>query len=122
MSRRSTLKRTLAGAVLSGSLGLVGIGLAAGSAQADMTYTFGPFQWCPGQSMPNDSGLAWDMSICHTYYYEQTYGMQGGVGGPRYWEGENIFPNPIPPPPPQPLPADCPPWSPFLAPSRCGGL
>jgi hypothetical protein len=26
------------------------------------------------------------------------------------------------PPPPQPLPADCPPWSPILAPSRCGGL
>jgi hypothetical protein len=47
-------------------------------------------------------------------------GVLVAVGG--YWEGENLFPTPIPSPPPQPLPADCPPWSPILAPSRCGGL
>jgi hypothetical protein len=107
--------------LVSGGLSVAALGLGAGTAQAN-SYTFGPFQWCPGQSMPNESGLVWDMSVCHTYWFEQAYGYGGAEGGPRYWEGENLFPTPIPPPPPQPLPPDCPPWSPILAPSRCGGL
>ena len=45
------MKKTTAAAVLLSGLGLVGLGPAAGIAQA---YTYGPFQWCPGQAMPND--------------------------------------------------------------------
>ena len=107
---------------VSGGLGLADLELAAGTAHA---YTYGPFQWCPGQDLPNDpprpdGSLNWDMSICHTYYFD--YDIRDPGTPARYWEGPNIFPTPIPPPPPQPLPADCPPWSPILAPSRCGGL
>jgi hypothetical protein len=97
------ISRVAVTALVSGGLGLAALGVGAGTANA---YTYGPFQWCPGQALPNDpprpeGSLVWDMSV---------------------WEGENLFPTPIPPPPPQPLPPDCPPWSPFLAPSRCGGL
>ncbi|MUL46401.1 hypothetical protein FZI85_08300 [Mycobacterium sp. CBMA293] len=73
--------------------------LAAGTANADTSYTFGPFQWCPGQPFPGDLVFA-DGGICHTYYYSQAYGDGGAVGGAHYWEGENKFPTPIPPPPP----------------------
>ena len=107
--------------LVSGGLALAGLGLGAGVAHA---YTYGPFQWCPGQPMPNDpprsdGDLAWDMGVCHTYWFEYDVRTKAPA---HYWEGENLFPTPIPPPPPQPLPPDCPPWSPFLAPSRCGGL
>jgi hypothetical protein len=43
------LKRIIAGAVLSGSLAVTAVGLAAGTAQAN---TRGPYQWCPGQHFP----------------------------------------------------------------------
>src|ERR1700730_9470371 len=38
-------------------------------------YTYGPFQWCSGQDLPNDpprpdGELVWDMSVCHTYYFD----------------------------------------------------
>lgn len=63
--------------------------------------------------------MDWDMNVCHTYWFDWDVRTHAPA---TYWEGENLFPTPIPPPPPQPLPPDCPPWSPFFAPSRCGGL
>ena len=56
--------------VVAGGVGLAVLGPVAGTAHA---YTYGPFQWCPGQDMPNDpprsdTELVWDMSVCHTYY------------------------------------------------------
>jgi hypothetical protein len=107
--------------LVSGGLGVAGLGLGTGTAHA---YSYGPFQWCPGQAMPNDpprsdADLVWDMSVCHTYYFDYDVRTKAPA---HYWEGPNLFPTPIPPPPPQPLPPDCPPWSPILAPSRCGGL
>jgi hypothetical protein len=121
MNTTHNVKRIIAGALLAGSVAVAGLGLGAGTAQA---YTYGPFQWCPGQAVPNDpprsdADLVWDMSVCHTYWFDYDVRTKAPA---RYWEGENLFPTPIPPPPPRPLPPDCPPWSPFLAPSRCGGL
>jgi hypothetical protein len=121
------MRRRIAGlattVLLSAGLGLAALGLGAGTANA---YTYGPFQWCPGQDMPNDpprsdAELVWDMSICHTYWFEYDVRTHAPA---RYWEGENLFPTPIPPPPPQPLPPDCPlPFPfPFFVPSKCGGL
>ena len=118
MNRISQLATTV---VVSGGLGLASLGLAAAVAHA---YTYGPFQWCPGHALPNDpprpdDSLNWDMSVCHTYWFEYDVRTKAPA---RYWEGENLFPTPIPPAPVQPLPAYCPPWSPILAPSSCGGL
>jgi hypothetical protein len=118
MNRISRLAKAV---LVSGGLSAAGLGLAAGTAQA---YTYGPFQWCPGQDLPNDpprqeGALQWDMSVCHTYWFDWDVRTHAPA---TYWEGENLFPTPIPPPPPQPLPPDCPPWSPFFAPSHCGGL
>ena len=103
--------------VLSGGLGLAGLGLGAGAAQA---YNYGPFQWCPGQPMPNDpprsdADLVWDMGVCHTYYF--AYDVRSKAPA-HYWEGTNLFPTPIPPPPPPANPPNvseqCPGLIPFV--------
>jgi len=93
------MNRTTVAAVLLSGLGLVGFGPAAGIAQA---YTYGPFQWCPGQPLPNDppradTDLVWDMSVCHTYYFDYDVRTHAPA---HFWEGPNLFPTPIPPPPP----------------------
>lgn len=84
------VKRIIFGALLSGGVAVAGLGLGAGTAQA---YTYGPFQWCPGQDMPNDSprpegSLDWDMSVCHTYWFD--YDVQTKAPA-QYWEGPNPF-------------------------------
>ena len=120
---RHALKRVIAGALFAGGVAVASLGLAAGTAQAYIygpfngVHTYGPFQWCPGQPLPDDpprsdADLVWDMSVCHTYYFDYDVRTKAPA---HYWEGPDIFPTPIPPPPPQPLPADCPPWSPILA-------
>jgi hypothetical protein len=52
--------------VMSGGLGLAGLVLGVGPAQADT--------WCPGDYMftgiPN-----WDMSVCHDYYWAHKYDL-----------------------------------------------
>ena len=58
-----SMKRGIAGLattlVLSGGLGLAGLGLAAGTAQALPS-------WCPGQPLPAPN-VNWDMGLCHNY-------------------------------------------------------
>ena len=93
MKRR--IPRLATTVLVSGGLGLAALGLGAGIANAG-----GPYQWCPGQGMPNDDPVVWDMSVCHTWYAVH-YG-QGNVpyadGRPSYiWDGDNP-----PGPPPQP--------------------
>jgi hypothetical protein len=88
-------------ALVSGGLGLAGLGFA-GTAQA----FDGPHQWCPGQSMsPTQGGpggeIVWDTNVCHTWYRIGGYatgnvGSRGGVPT-DIWDG----PNPPAPPPPQ---------------------
>jgi hypothetical protein len=103
--------------LVSGGLGLAALGLGAGIAHA---YTYGPFQWCPGQDLPNDpprpdGELVWDMSVCHTYYFEYDVRTKAPA---HYWEGPNLFPTPIPPPPPPANPPNvfeqCPGLIPFV--------
>jgi len=118
-----TMKRGIVGLattlLVSGGMGLASLSLGAGTAQA---YNYGPFQWCPGQDMPNDpprspSDLVWDMSVCHTYYFE--YDVRTPNIPAHYWEGPNLFPTPIPPPPPPATPGpnifqQCPGLIPFV--------
>src|SRR5271170_6597360 len=91
------VKRMTARVLLSGGLAVAGLGAATATAHA---YTYGPFQWCPGQELPNDpprppDALVWDMGVCHTYYFDYDVRTKAPA---RYWEGPNLFPTPIPPP------------------------
>ncbi|OCB47674.1 hypothetical protein A5721_08465 [Mycobacterium vulneris] len=129
----------LAAIALSGGLTLAGLGLAV--AQADPA--FGPSyqggncpggitctHWCPGDPpIPGSQVITWDAGICHDWYWNSD-GVVDIASNTIYpWHGvpheappPPVLGPPPPPAPPQPLPADCPPWSPILAPSRCGGL
>lgn len=94
--------------LVSGGLGLAGLGPGEGTANADDRY--GPHEWCPGQSMEWPTGpwgqVDWDMNVCHTWY---VVGIgQGNVpersGGPsNIWDGDG------PPPPPSCAVPDIPP-------------
>ncbi len=58
------ISRFATAVVMSGGLGLAGLALGAGTAQADT--------WCPGDHyfalLPD-----WDMSVCHEYYWAYKY-------------------------------------------------
>ncbi|MDT5086920.1 MAG: hypothetical protein QOE52_1245 [Mycobacterium sp.] len=58
MNRLSRFATTVAA---SGSLALAGLGLSAGTAQADPN-TATVMSWCPGQAPP-DRGIRWDMNV-----------------------------------------------------------
>ena len=62
-----SMKRGIAGlattVLLSGGLGLAGLGLSAGIAEALPS-------WCPGQPLPNPN-VNWDMGLCHYYSVDQ---------------------------------------------------
>lgn len=123
-----------------GAMGLGAMGFASGAAHAaPHSYTGGNCPgnyscttWCPGDPrIPGSEfgAISWDWNICHDWYWnsEGTVDVATNIVYP--WHGEphdaGPAPAPLPPPPPvvgQPLPADCPWYSPFLAPSRCGGL
>ena len=119
-------------AVVSGGSILAGLGLATGTAQADpfwgpvITVGTSPAaigtctHWCPGDPLiPGSQVITWDWNICHDWYWNSE-GVVDIASNMIYpWHG---VPRDAGPPPPQPLPADCPWHSPFLAPSRCGGL
>lgn len=106
-----TLKNVMTGALMSGALGLVAVGVGAGTAQANG----GPYTWCPGQSMDDPSGpnrfgtqYVWDMNACHTWY-RVSYGYgnvmklsvgQPSLSGSSVWEGDN-------PPPDNPSGVNC---------------
>ncbi|SEQ74833.1 hypothetical protein SAMN04488583_3412 [Mycobacterium sp. 88mf] len=125
----------------SGSLALSGLGLGAGAIHADPasgpSYEGGNCpggltctHWCPGDPpIPGSQVITWDADICHDWYWNSE-GVVDIASNTIYpWHGvpHEAPPPPVlgprqPPPPPQPLPVDCPPWSPILAPSRCGGL
>lgn len=84
-------------ALVAGGLGVAGLGLSAGTANADG----GPHRWCPGEPLPSTGNhvtnpVIWDNNICHTYYY--VYFGQGNVAQ-NIWDGDNP---PAPPPPPPP--------------------
>ena len=121
--------------------GVAGLGLAAGISHADPAW--GPSyqggncpgsetctHWCPGDPLiPGSQVITWDWNVCHDWYWTSVGVIDVNSNIVYPWHGvphDNGPPPPPPPPytppPPQPLPPDCPPWSPILAPSRCGGL
>lgn len=117
MNRTSRFATTVA---VSGSLALAGLGLSAGTAQADPN-TPTVLTWCPGQALP-DRGIRWDMSVCHNYFIAPHFSgnvpMVDFRGNPvQSWFSADIPPPVLTPPPPPPPP---PPGQPFCTPR--GGL
>jgi hypothetical protein len=131
MDTTRTLKSTIAGALLCGSVAVTGLGLTLGTAQAQHPSVLpthgplqdgpvppgasGPYTCCPedqknglhpqtGRGCPSD--VNWDKTRCHTWY-----GVVWGHGNvaPAIWEGTD-------PPPPE---ATQKPWCGF--PFMCSG-
>jgi hypothetical protein len=85
--------------LVSGGLGLAGLGLGAGTAQANI----GPYHWCPGghDRLPSPN-VVWDMTVCHTYWIV-AFGLgntDDGLPTHDLWDGDN----PPAPPPANPCP------------------
>jgi hypothetical protein len=95
------MKRRIAGlattAVLSAGLGLAGLGLAAGTAQAEPDR-FPAYHWCPGDDWHPEWGDNWDGGVCHDDFHRDMDGNDhsrdwGGRdngrddrGGPPPWQ------------------------------------
>ena len=76
---RRRIVRLATTVLVSGGLGLAGLGLAAGTAQA--APGFAPqATWCPGD--PPKVGATWDPTVCHDYHYEVINGTTQLVEGP----------------------------------------
>ncbi len=91
------MKRTTAGLVttvlVSAGLGLAGLGLAAGTANAyPLCTTYGACstQWCPGMRLP-EPDVQWDMSICHDWM-PIPHEAEAVQVGSHVWEGEPCDP------------------------------
>jgi hypothetical protein len=74
--------------LLSGGLGLAGLELGAGTAEAAV----GPYQWCPGQPLPQNQQPNWDMGVCHTWYFIVPWRVQSNTGAPNVWNGDESPP------------------------------
>ena len=99
---RSLITRFATTALLSGGLGVTGLALGAGTAEA---YP----GWCPGQPIP--MYVHWNMNVCHNYHYDNRGLVDDGTGV-LY-----PYPNgPIPPPTPPASPAPLPPCPPSILP------
>jgi hypothetical protein len=80
MATTRTLKRITTGALLAGGVAVAGMGLGAGTAQANCNALgVCGIVWCPGQRLPA-SDVKWDMNVCH-HYYSGTVGERGTGGG-----------------------------------------
>jgi hypothetical protein len=118
MDTDGTLKRIIAGALLTGGVAVAGLVLAPGTARADDDcrpaafvnhVCWGPNHWCPGDSLFHltqnhvHDPVTWDMNVCHTYYHVALDQANQGQG---IYEGPNP-PPPVPLPPPPPPPGPC---------------
>ena len=83
MTANCTLKRIIAGALLTGGVALADLGLSAGTAHA------GAFHWCPGDPPPSRGSAHanpdWDMTVCHDYIFVGNQVAEGvGCGLPQF--------------------------------------
>jgi hypothetical protein len=120
---------SLATALVAGGLGLAGLGLAAGNAEASPPYAGGdcpPGQtcsrWCPGDSIQDVQGANWDWNLCHDWAFSAAGIVDLGSGAVAYPYPGGPIP-PAGPPIPRARPPYCPPWATiFSGPAECGGL
>jgi hypothetical protein len=122
MHTTRTLKKSIARALLGGSVAVIGIGLGAGTAQADPSDPV-PEQshsWCPGHALPFP-GIQWNMGVCHTWYMVPVGQGNVRMATPQGNAVDSFVSADIPPPMLTPAPpAPPPPPHPFCTPR--GGL
>jgi hypothetical protein len=72
--------------LVSGGLGLAGLGPAAPFAQAAPCPALQACTtWCPGQPDPAGRPIPWDRGVCHDYYWD-SYGVHDiGTGQFYSW-------------------------------------
>jgi hypothetical protein len=128
MNRTSPFTRVIAGLAttlaISGGLGLAGLTLGAGAAQA---IPIGGDQWCPGdyplhpELMQQLAQLPGGLGVCQDWYFGPDGDAVGGDPGPG--KPPNRYPLQAPAPTPFAPPPYCPPWATiFSGPAECGGL
>jgi hypothetical protein len=73
--------------LVSGGLGLAGLGLASGPAQAE-PGPFPAYHWCPGDFWDPVWGFNWDGGRCHDdFYYDGEPHDAGHWHGQGPWRG-----------------------------------
>jgi hypothetical protein len=60
-------------ALVTGGLGLAGLGLASGPAQAE-PGPFPSYHWCPGDFWDSGWGFNWDGGVCHDDFHRDIDG------------------------------------------------
>lgn len=109
-TNRPYLREGIAGlaatVLVSAILWLADSGFGAGAARAQPSFAppahgpvgtdnySEPHRWCPGQPLP-ETDVAWDMNICHTWYWTPVGGM--GNVGQFVWDGDTPPPHGPPP-------------------------
>jgi hypothetical protein len=91
MNRISRLATTV---LVSGALGLAGLGTGTAHADPGFIEHIGPYRWCPGGP---PIAVNWDYGVCHTYWIvARGHGNLDGTpivsdGAPldNMWEGPN---------------------------------
>lgn len=70
---KSRILRAATALLLSGGIGLTGLGVAGGTAQAD---PHGPprYHWCPGDFWNPDWGFNWEWLLCHDDWHRDIDG------------------------------------------------
>jgi hypothetical protein len=108
MNTTHNLNRIIAGALLSGGLGLAAVGLAEGTAQAQPSFAPLGYEWCPGQiwQWKTPPPPDWDMTVCHNVQpvYDKSV-------SPPVWR---ITEDTVPAPPPPNISEQCPGLIPFV--------
>jgi hypothetical protein len=82
--------------LVTGGLGMAGLGLAAGTAHAE-PFPAPTYHWCPGDFWDPGWGFNWDFGVCHDDHHRDIdaddhsrdwWGDQGWRGD-RDWGGQN---------------------------------
>jgi hypothetical protein len=61
--------------LVSGGLGVAGLGLASGTAQAEPSFGFAPlYHWCPGDFWDPGWGDNWESGGCHDDFHRDMDG------------------------------------------------
>ena len=91
---KRTLVRAMTAVLVSGGLGLAGLGLADGTAQAEPCYHPSTYHWCPGDFWNPVWGFNWEWLLCHDDWHRDVdggwhgrdhgFGYHGGRGGYRW--------------------------------------
>jgi len=71
-------------ALVTGGLGLAGLGLASGTAQADIGPVPPLYHWCPGDFWDPGWGNNWDGGFCHDDFHRD----MDGDNHDRDWHGD----------------------------------